>query len=127
MVDDDCVRKSCEPLPQSRRDTLQRQADSLAKEDSKMPGPANAVYLKACVDAVAAQLGNDEFIIGAQMGALIPSHNAVFPFLVTIGALDGSGQGTGRNRAVIVDVTSNTPPTCTIRGGLDLGPSWSPL
>ena len=92
-----------------------------------MPGPANAVYLKACIDAVAPQLAQDEFIIGAQMGALIPSHNAQFPFLITIGKLDGTGHGTGRNRAVIVDVTSNTPPTCNIRPNLDLGPSWLPL
>ncbi len=92
-----------------------------------MPGPDNAVYLKACIDAVAPKLDKDEFIISVQMGALIPSHNAQFPFLVTIGKLDTTGQGTGKNRAVIVDVTSNMPPTSYVRGGLDLGPSWCPL
>ena len=92
-----------------------------------MPGPDNAAYLKACIDAVSPQLGKDEFIIGVLMGALIPSHNAQFPFLVTIGKLDQSGQGTGKNRAVIVDVTSNTPPASHVRSGLDLGPSWRPL
>jgi hypothetical protein len=92
-----------------------------------MPGPHNAVYIKGCIDAVAPILGTDEFIVGVQMGALVPSHNAQFPFLVTIGKLDMTGQGTGKNRAVIVDVTSNTPPTTHVRSGLDLGPSWWPV
>ncbi len=92
-----------------------------------MPGPENAAYLRGIVETVASQLGEGEFIIGVQMGAMIPSHNAQYPFLVTIGKLDRTGQGTGRNRAVIVDVTSNTPPVCTVRTGLDLGPSWWPL
>ena len=92
-----------------------------------MPGPDNAAYVRACVDAVAPTLGNDEFIIGIQMGALVPSKNAQYPFLVTVGKLDMSGQGTGKNRALIVDVTSNTPPASSVRTGLDLGPSWWPL
>ena len=47
--------------------------------------------------------------------------------LVTIAKLDRSGQGTGKNRSVIVDVTSNTPAVSHVRSGLDLGPSWRPL
>lgn len=87
----------------------------------------NGVYLKACIDAVIPKLGSDEFIGRVEMGALVPSKNAQYPFLVTVVKLDATGQPTGHSRSIIVDVTSNTPPTGQLRNNLDLGPSWKPL
>ena len=87
----------------------------------------NGDYLKACIDSVVPQLSGDEFIARVEMGALVPSKNAQFPFLITVVKLDSTGQPAGHSRSIIVDVTSNTPPTGHIRNNLDLGPSWRPL
>ena len=92
-----------------------------------MAGNSSVVYISECVKAVGLELGPHEYISRIEMGRLIPSRNAVFPFIVYASVMSASGAPTGENRAIFVEVTSNTPPQATIKEGVFSELSWNPV
>lgn len=92
-----------------------------------MENEFKSAYILACVEAVAAKLESDEYISCVEMGCLVPSRNAVFPFIVTTAVLTNTGNSTGKKRALFVEVTSNTPPQVTIKDEFSVDSTWKPI